>query len=104
MKELTNDEFNSWACDIANDYDQAWREMGPDDYESQEDYFDRRMKDAGIKPPKAYEERIIKRFPHNYEYYIHDRINARAKYLDWSISDQRLKTAFIKDQHDILPF
>lgn len=57
MKELTNDEFNSWACDIANDYDQAWREMGPDDYESQEEYFDRRMKQAGIKPPNAYVKR-----------------------------------------------
>lgn len=57
MEELTNDEFNSWACDIANDYDQAWREMGPDDYESQEEYFARRMKEAGIKPPNAYVKR-----------------------------------------------
>ena len=57
MKELTNDEFNSWACDIANDYAQAMQEMCAEDYESQDDYFLRRMKDAGIKPPKAYVKR-----------------------------------------------
>lgn len=54
MKELTENEFNSWACDIQNDYDQAWREMGPDDYESREDYFTRRMMQAGIIPPNAF--------------------------------------------------
>jgi hypothetical protein len=40
---MTNEDFNSWACDIANDYAQALQEMGPDDYESWEVYSRRRM-------------------------------------------------------------
>jgi hypothetical protein len=40
---MTKDEFNSWACDIANDYAQAVQEMGPDDYESWEVYSRRRL-------------------------------------------------------------
>ena len=40
---MTHDEFNSWACDIANDYAQAVQEMGPDDYETWEQYSFRRM-------------------------------------------------------------
>ena len=40
---MTNEDFNSWACDIANDYAQARQEMGPDDYESWEEYSHRRM-------------------------------------------------------------
>ena len=40
---MTNDEFNSWACDIANDYAQARLEMGPDDYISWDEYSRRRL-------------------------------------------------------------
>jgi len=40
---MTNDDFNSWACDIANDYAQALQEMGPDDYETWEEYSHRRL-------------------------------------------------------------
>jgi hypothetical protein len=40
---MTPEEFNSWACDIANDYEQARQEMGPDDYESWEAYSQRRL-------------------------------------------------------------
>ena len=40
---MTPEEFNSWACDIANDYAQALREMGPHDYESWEVYSRRRL-------------------------------------------------------------
>ena len=40
---MSSEDFNSWACDIANDYAQARQEMGPDDYESWEVYSHRRM-------------------------------------------------------------
>lgn len=40
---MTPEEFNSWACDVANDYAQAVQEMGPDDYESWEQYSQRRL-------------------------------------------------------------
>ena len=40
---MTNEDFNSWACDIANDYAQALQEMCADDYESWEVYSRRRM-------------------------------------------------------------
>ena len=40
---MSSEDFNSWACDIANDYEQAKQEMGPDDYESWEVYSHRRM-------------------------------------------------------------
>jgi hypothetical protein len=40
---MTPEEFNSWACDVANDYEQARQEMGPDDYESWEVYSRRRL-------------------------------------------------------------
>lgn len=40
---MTPEEFNSWACDVANDYAQAVQEMGPDDYESWEVYSQRRL-------------------------------------------------------------
>lgn len=41
---MTQDEFNSWACDIANDYAQAVTEMGPEDHESWREYLERRMR------------------------------------------------------------
>ena len=41
---MNNDEFNSWACDIANDYAQARMEMGPDDYMPWEEYAEEAMK------------------------------------------------------------
>lgn len=34
---------------------------------------------------------------------MHARINARGGQLDWAIAEQALKTAYIKEQHD-LPF
>lgn len=40
---MNEEQFNSWAADIANDYAQARQEMGPDDYESWEVYSRRRM-------------------------------------------------------------
>jgi hypothetical protein len=40
---MSPEDFNSWACDIANDYAQARQEMGPDDYESWEVYSRRRL-------------------------------------------------------------
>jgi hypothetical protein len=40
---MNEEQFNSWAADIANDYAQAMQEMGPDDYESWEVYSHRRM-------------------------------------------------------------
>ena len=40
---MTHDEFNSWACDIANDYAQAVQEMGPDDYETWDQYSHHRL-------------------------------------------------------------
>jgi hypothetical protein len=40
---MTPEDFNSWACDIANDYAQVRQEMGPDDYESWEVYSRRRL-------------------------------------------------------------
>jgi len=43
---MTPEEFNSWACDVANDYEQARREMGPDDYETWEQYSFRRMEEC----------------------------------------------------------
>ena len=43
---MTHDEFNSWACDIANDYAQAVQEMGPHDYETWEQYSHRRLEEC----------------------------------------------------------
>lgn len=40
---MNEHDFNSWACDIANDYAQALQEMCPDDYESWEVYSRRRL-------------------------------------------------------------
>jgi hypothetical protein len=42
---MTNEDFNSWACDIANDYAQARQEMGPEDFQEWEVYLEERMGD-----------------------------------------------------------
>jgi hypothetical protein len=44
---MNNDDFNSWACDVANDYAQARQEMGPDDYEPWDEYAYRRLQESG---------------------------------------------------------
>ena len=44
---MNNDDYNSWACDIANDYAQARMEMGPDDYEPWDEYAYRRLQESG---------------------------------------------------------
>lgn len=43
---MTHDEFNSWACEIANDYAQAVQEMGPDDHETWYEYRHRRLEEC----------------------------------------------------------
>ena len=40
---MNEEQFNSWACDIANDYAQAIQEMGPEDYQSWEEYSHHRL-------------------------------------------------------------
>jgi hypothetical protein len=40
---VSAEEFNSMACDIANDYAQARQEMGPEDFQSEGEYMAERM-------------------------------------------------------------
>jgi hypothetical protein len=35
---MTEEDCNSWACDVANDYAQAMRENGPEDYISWKEF------------------------------------------------------------------
>lgn len=37
---------NDFLCEIANDYSQAMEEMGPEDFQSWEDYRDTRITNA----------------------------------------------------------
>ena len=43
---MNNDDYNSWACDIANDYAQALQEMGPDDYQTWDEYSHARLEEC----------------------------------------------------------
>ena len=43
---MNNDDFNSWACDIANDYQQALQEMGPDDFKTWDEYSHERLEEC----------------------------------------------------------
>lgn len=40
---MSNEDLNSWACEIANDYAQARQEMGPEDFQEWEQYLEERM-------------------------------------------------------------
>lgn len=40
---MSEEDFNSMACEIANDYAQARQEMGPEDFQEWEQYLEERM-------------------------------------------------------------
>jgi len=40
---MNDEQFNSWAADIANDYAQARQEMGPEDFQEWEAYLEERV-------------------------------------------------------------
>ena len=40
---MSEEDFNSMACEFANDYAQARQEMGPEDFQEWEQYLEERM-------------------------------------------------------------
>jgi hypothetical protein len=40
---MSEEDFNSMACDFANDYAQARQEMGPEDFQEWDAYLEDRM-------------------------------------------------------------